>query len=366
MIGNGEIINACRGFFPNGTIDEIEQIHNGHINLTYRVRIDGRDYILQRINTDIFKDPDGLISNIAFVTEYLRGQIDAVGGDADRETLTLIKTANGEYLHRDESGVYRMYLFITGATCYNRAERAGMFGESARAFGRFQNLLAGFDASKLSETIKDFHNTPKRFENFKKALDADLLGRSADCRREIEFYLARENYCATITSRLADGSIPTRVTHNDTKLNNVIIDDASGRGICVIDLDTVMPGSMLYDFGDSIRFGASSASEDEKDLSRVYCVPELYEEYTKGFLSELKSSITEQEIKFLHDGAIMMTYECGMRFLTDYLEGDVYFRTSYNRQNLDRARTQMKLVADMEARREVFEGIIERARTSDY
>ncbi|MBO4452854.1 MAG: aminoglycoside phosphotransferase family protein [Clostridia bacterium] len=361
MISINDVKNAGKGFFPDGNIEEVEQILNGHINLTYRVRIDGRDYILQRINTDIFKDPDGLINNIASVTEYLRGIITKNGGDPDRETLTLLKTPKGEYLFRDDSGVYRMYLFITGATCYNRAERKGMFGESARAFGRFQNLLAGFDATKLNETIRFFHYTPKRYQNFINALEADRFGRSADCKDEIEFFRSRGDYCDTITKRLADGTIPTRATHNDTKLNNVMIDDATGKGICVIDLDTVMPGSMLYDFGDSIRFGASSAAEDEKDLAKVYCVPELYEEYANGFLSELKESITPAELEYLHDGAIMMTYECGMRFLTDYLEGDVYFRTSFEGQNLVRARTQMKLVRDMENRRALFEGIIKKA-----
>ncbi|MBP5155908.1 MAG: aminoglycoside phosphotransferase family protein [Clostridia bacterium] len=353
--------SICRRFFPGADITDAEQIHNGHINLTYRFAADGRDYILQRINTDIFRDAAGLMHNVCAVTSFLREKIAAAGGDPDRETLTVVKTADGKDFLCDESGVYRVYLYITGAKCFDRAERKGMFGESAKAFGRFQNLLAEFDASVLNETIKDFHNTPKRFENFERALAADKAGRSKGCERETGFYLARKTYCPLITRRLANGRLPTRVTHNDTKLNNVMIDEQTGRGVCVIDLDTVMPGSMLYDFGDSIRFGASSAAEDEKDLSKVYCVPELYAEYAEGFVSEMRSAITPEEIKLLHDGAIMMTLECGMRFLTDWLEGDVYFRTSYEGQNLDRARTQMKLVADMENRREVFEKIIKNA-----
>lgn len=359
-INNTIITKVCDNFIANAVVTEIEQIPNGHINLTYRVRIDGRDYILQRINTDIFKDPDGLINNIALVTEFLRKKIIENSGNADRETLTLIKTLKGEPAYSDETGFYRLYLFITDATCYNKAEKAGMFGESAKAFGRFQNILAEFDAKQLSETIKDFHNTPVRFNNLVKAIEANKAGRAEECGAEIEFYLARKDYCSTITDRLADGRLPTRVTHNDTKLNNVMIDNKSGCGICVIDLDTVMPGSILYDFGDSIRFGASSAAEDEKDLDKVYCVPELYDEYVSGFLSEMKNSITDEEVKLLHDGAIMMTLECGMRFLTDYLEGDTYFRTHYTGQNLDRARTQMKLVQDMEARRSDFEAIIKK------
>ncbi len=359
-INRGIVESACKGFLPEGNIESIEPISNGHINNTFKVIIDGRAYVLQRINTNIFQNPDGLIGNISSVTEFLRKKILKAGGNPDRETLTLIKTPDGHYTFENENGLYRLYLFITDATCFNKAERPGMFGESAKAFGRFQNLLSDFDASTLSETIKNFHNTPVRFDNLVKAIEENKANRKDECLREIEFYLSKKDFCPTITSRLADGSIPMRVTHNDTKLNNVMIDNESGKGICVIDLDTVMPGSMLYDFGDSIRFGASSAAEDEKDLNKVYCVPELYEEYVSGFLSEMKESITKEEIKHLHDGAIMMTLECGMRFLTDYLEGDTYFRTHYDGQNLDRARTQMKLVQNMEENRELFESIIKK------
>ena len=354
------IKKACSAFLDFTEIEEIENIPNGHINVTDRVKINGKNYILQRINTGIFKDPYGLMGNISAVTEFLRGKINQANGDPDRETLSLVKSRDGKFYHENENGFYRMYLYITDATCYNKAEKKGMFGESARAFGRFQNLLAEFDAKTLTETIKDFHNTPVRFKNFERALEENKAGRKDEVASEIEFFLARKDYCPTITARLADGRLPVRVTHNDTKLNNVMIDDKTGSGICVIDLDTVMPGSMLYDFGDSIRFGASSAAEDEKDLDKVYCVNELYEEYVCGFLSEMKDTITDEEIACLHDGAIMMTLECGMRFLTDYLEGDTYFRTHYAGQNLDRARTQIKLVSDMEARRPEFEAIIKK------
>ena len=354
------ITKACSAFLEFDKIEEVENIPNGHINVTDRVKINGRNYILQRINTGIFKDPIGLMNNISSVTEFLRKKIIEANGDPDRETLTLLKANDGKYYHENENGFYRMYLFITDATCYNKAEKPGMFGESAKAFGRFQNLLAEFDATVLTESIKDFHNTPVRFQNLVNAINADKAGRVAECKEEIDFYLARKEFCSVITDRLADGRLPTRVTHNDTKLNNVMLDDATFKGICVIDLDTIMPGSMLYDFGDSIRFGASSAAEDEKDLSKVYCVPELYEEYAAGFLGEMKESITAEEVAQLHNGAIMMTLECGMRFLTDYLEGDTYFRTHYEGQNLDRTRTQLTLVKDMEARRDLFEGIIKK------
>lgn len=354
------ITKACSAFLEFDKIEEVENIPNGHINVTDRVKINGKNYILQRINTTIFKDPVGLMNNISSVTEFLRKKIIEANGDPDRETLTLLKANDGKYYHENENGFYRMYLYITDATCYNKAEKPGMFGESAKAFGRFQNLLAEFDATVLTESIKDFHNTPVRFQNLVNAINADKAGRVAECKEEIDFYLARKEFCSVITDRLADGRLPVRVTHNDTKLNNVMLDDATFKGICVIDLDTIMPGSMLYDFGDSIRFGASSAAEDEKDLSKVYCVPELYEEYAAGFLGEMKDSITDEEIAQLHNGAIMMTLECGMRFLTDYLEGDTYFRTHYEGQNLDRTRTQLTLVKDMEARRDLFEGIVKK------
>ena len=228
------ITKACSAFLEFDKIEEVENIPNGHINVTDRVKINGKNYILQRINTTIFKDPVGLMNNISSVTEFLRKKIIEANGDPDRETLTLLKANDGKYYHENENGFYRMYLYITDATCYNKAEKEGMFGESAKAFGRFQNLLAEFDAKTLSETIKDFHNTPVRFKNFEKALAENKAGRKDECAPEIEFYLSKKDYCPTITSRLADGRLPTRVTHNDTKLNNVMIDDATGSGICVI------------------------------------------------------------------------------------------------------------------------------------
>ena len=350
----------CREFLPEETVLSIDVIPFGHINSTYKVATEKRDYILQRINTDIFVEYEALIRNIEAVTEFLRKKIIQNGGDPERETLTLLKADGEKSFYRDESGVYRMYLFITDAICFNKAERKGLFGESAKAFGRFQKLLSDFDANLLSETLTDFHNTEARFSVFEKSVRTDRLGRTADCVEEIEFVLSQKDYCSLIVERLNDGRLPMRVTHNDTKLNNVMIDRESGTGICVIDLDTVMPGSLLYDFGDSIRFGASSASEDEKDLDKVFCVPELYEEYAEGFLSEMREFLTDEEKRLLHDGAVMMTLECGMRFLTDYLEGDTYFKTHYAGQNLDRARTQIKLVKDMNARRELFDSIIKK------
>ena len=354
------ITKACSAFLEFDKIEEIENIPNGHINVTDRVKINGKNYILQRINTGIFKDPVGLMNNISSVTEFLRKKIIEANGDPDRETLTLLKANDGKYYHENENGFYRMYLYITDATCYNKAEKPGMFGESAKAFGRFQNLLAEFDATVLTESIKDFHNTPVRFRNLVNAINADKAGRAAECKEEIDFYLARKEFCSVITDRLADGRLPVRVTHNDTKLNNVMLDAKTDDGVCVIDLDTVMPGSLLYDFGDSIRFGASSATEDEEDISKVYMKMELFDIYTKGYMEELSDVLTEREIELLPFAAKLLTFECGMRFLTDYLEGDTYFKIHKPNHNLLRTRTQLKLVYDMEQKMDEMAAVVKK------
>lgn len=344
------IKEVAEKFDINGRITDIIQITTGHINLTYHIITDGEDdYILQRINTQIFTDPMGLITNIHSVTSFLRERIEKEGGDTKRETLTLIKSGENHY-YTDESGWYRMYIYIKDATSYNTAVRPVLFRNSAVAFGAFQKQLADFQADKLNETIKDFHNTPKRFRDLEKSIDINASGRANAVKEEIDFFMKRKDFCSTITDAISAGTIPLRVTHNDTKLNNIMIDNKTDKGICVIDLDTVMPGSVLYDFGDSIRFGASSAAEDEKDLDKVYMKLGLFEEYTAGFLSEAGDALTLEEKKMLPIGAIMMTLECGMRFLADHIDGDKYFSLHYENQNLYRARTQIKLVADMEGK----------------
>ena len=242
---------------------------------------------------------------------------------------------------------FRVYVFIENATTYQIVRDPRDFYESAVAFGNFANLLAEFDASQLYEVLPNFHNTKVRFDNFMKAVEADAFGRKAEVEKEIGWVLDHKYLCGEIVDRIESGEIPLRVTHNDTKLNNVMLDDATGKGLAVIDLDTVMPGSLCYDFGDSIRFGCNPAAEDEPDITKVNFRFDLYESYLKGYLSAVRESITEEERKMLPVGAVLMTYECGMRFLTDYLEGDVYFRTHRPKQNLDRAHTQFKLVDDM-------------------
>ena len=341
-------------------IDVDAQLYGeGHINTTYLAEIAPDKYILQKINTNIFTDPDGLMKNIAEVTSFLRKSIIANGGDPNRETLNLIKTKDGKDYYKTEDGsCFRLYTYVENTVTYQTVEKKEQFYNAAKAFGKFQRQLADFPADTLTETIKDFHNTRKRFADFKAAVAEDKMGRKASVQKEIDFVLARENDCGIVVDALNSGELPVRVTHNDTKLNNVLFDADTDEAICVIDLDTVMPGSLLYDYGDSIRFGASSGAEDEPDLNKIWCDMELFRAYTKGYLEAIGDSITEKEIELLPFSAKLMTYECGMRFLTDYLNGDTYFKIHRPNHNLDRARTQFKLVADMEKKMDEMKKIV--------
>ncbi len=332
---------------------------NGHINDTYIVHSQP-NYILQRINKRVFTNPPAVMENIQGVTEFLRRKIIAEGGDPDRETLNLIMTVDGKPYYRHTDGeYYRVYKFIEHAISYDIVENPMQLYHAARAFGKFQNMLADYPAEKLHETIVDFHNTKKRYDQFKEALAKDASGRAKNAGPEIDFVLAREGDAGVIVDALADGSIPLRVTHNATKLNNVLLDEVTGEGVCVIDLDTVMPGSLLYDFGDALRFAGSTGAEDEPDLSKISFSLENYEYFTRGFLEELPS-ITEAERALLPFSVKLMTLECGSRFLADYLNGDVYFKTAYPEHNLVRARTQFKLVADIETKMDTLKEITEK------
>ncbi len=323
----------------------------GHINHTYLIKTSQCEYLLQRINTDVFPHPEQVMENIVRVTDFLRQKILACGGDPLRETLTLIPTHNGQWFARTTDGdVFRMYRFVGGTTSYQVVEDPRHFYCAAKAFGRFQTMLSDFPADELYETIPNFHNTRSRFADFARAVEEDKMGRKKDVLPEIAFAMAHRELGGLIVDALADGSLPLRVTHNDTKLNNVLIDAFSGEGLCVIDLDTVMPGSLLYDFGDSIRFGANLVEEDEQDLSKVCLNLPLFDQFTRGFLEAVGDSITPKETALLSESAILMTLECGIRFLGDHLNGDTYFRIHREGQNLDRARTQLKLVEDMENR----------------
>ncbi len=353
-----ELSEIIKHFSVNVTICPYGE---GHINDTYLAEHQPDKYILQKINHSIFSDPYALMENIEAVTNYLHSVIEQEGGDASRETIEVIKTTDGKNLYKTEDGdFYRMYSFVDDTITYQSVESTEVFYSSARAFGKFQKQLADFDASVLTETIPNFHNTPARLEQLKEAIRNNKAGRLDEVKDEIEFALAREKEMSAVVDAMMAGEIPLRVTHNDTKLNNVLFDRETDKAICVIDLDTVMPGSMLYDYGDSIRFGASSGAEDETDLSKIYCDLELFEAYTKGFLEELSDSITPKEAELLAFSAKLMTFECGIRFLADYLNGDTYFKIHRPKHNLDRCRTQFKLVYDMEQKMDQMNDIVKK------
>ena len=365
-----ELIHIAERFSMEGEIGSIEAHGNGHINDTFLVTCQmaegkTRRYILQRMNQEVFKNPKELMENVTGVTTFLQNKIRENGGDPEREALNVILLKDGgSYWQEEDNTFWRVYRFVEGADSLDVVERPEEFYESALAFGRFQKLLADYPAESLHETIPNFHNTIDRVEKFKKAVEEDAMKRAADVREEIRFVLDREADCHILCDMLAAGEIPLRVTHNDTKLNNIMLDHKTGKGICVIDLDTVMPGSALYDYGDSIRFGANTGAEDEKDLSKISCDLELFALYTKGFIEGCGGSLTEKEIRMLPMGAKLMTLECGMRFLTDYLEGDHYFKIHRPEHNLDRTRTQFRLVKDMEDKWEKMQGGAWEARAS--
>ncbi len=359
-----QIDEAIANFKYEGILVADRAYGSGHINDTFLLIFDHGEegqsrMILQRMNKNVFPRPVELMANIKGVTSWLRKKIEENGGDPDRETLTVVSTVDGEPYFIDSEGDYwRSYLFITDATSYDQVEKVEDFYESAVAFGNFQRLLADYPADTLYETIEGFHNTKKRFATFKKAVEEDVMGRAASVQKEIQFVLDREDVANYLCDLLEKGEIPLRVTHNDTKLNNIMIDDHTGKAICVIDLDTVMPGLAMYDFGDSIRFGASTAAEDEVDLDKVSCSMELFEAYVRGYIEGCGGKLTKREIELMPMGAKTMTFECGMRFLTDYLQGDTYFKIHRERHNLDRSRTQFKLVEDMENKWDVMKEII--------
>lgn len=363
-----EIIeNAAKAFCLEGVLQEKKPYGNGHINDTFLLVCDDagkeKKYILQRMNHSIFKNPMALMENIVNVTAYLRKTISARGGDPDRETLCVIKTKDGEdYLEDSLHNFWRVFLFIDGTFCLEQVENPQDFYDCAVAFGGFQQMLADYPADTLHETIPLFHHTPSRFQAFQQAVEEDPLGRARLVRPEIEFALEREADTHVLTDLLDAGKLPLRVTHNDTKLNNILFDNVTRKALCIIDLDTVMPGLSLYDFGDSIRTGANTGAEDETDLDKVGLDLNLFETFTKGFLTGSGGSLTELETELLPMGAKLMTYECGIRFLADFLQGDTYFKIHRENHNLDRARSQFKLVADMETKWADMAAVINRFR----
>ncbi len=322
---------------------------NGHINNTFLVDCKPR-VILQRINTSIFKNPAEVMGNIMAVTAYLREKIAESGGDPERETMTFLTTKEGLPYYKTADGDYwRACYFVEGTVCLEVAKSPEDFAEVAHAFGRFQRMLSDFPADRLAETIARFHDTPNRFAQLEEAIAADRVGRVKDVEKEIAEVRRFAKYASLIVDGIADGTVPLRVTHNDTKLNNVLLDATTRKGICVIDLDTVMPGSLLYDFGDAMRTGASTGAEDETDLDKVQFDLAKFEAFTAAFLEELGDSMTARERELLPYSALIITLEQATRFLADHINGDVYYHIHRENHNLDRARTQLKLVCEIEA-----------------
>ncbi len=348
-----------------GKYIESQPLNCGNINDTYVLSFKENKqvirYILQRINHHVFKRPDILMENISAITSHIRDKVILTGGDPMRETLNFIPTVKGIFVYLCSKGNYwRSYRYIDDVKSYQAVEDPIHFYNAGKAFGKFQKMLSDFFAEGLHEVIPDFHHTPKRFKELVEAIEKDLVGRVKSVKDEINYIKERQAEMSVIVDLIKNGEIPIRVTHNDTKLNNVLIDNKTGEGICVIDLDTVMPGSSLYDFGDAIRFGANTGKEDEEDLSKVSLDLELFEHFTKGFLELTRDFLAPLEIKHLVFSTKLITLELGMRFLADYINGDVYFKTRYKNHNLDRARVQLKLLADIEDKYEEMNKIVEK------
>lgn len=336
-------------FAFDGVLTTAKELTAGNVNATYLLIFDDKDmqhsYILQRINTNAFHDPIALMENVGKVTAYIKASYEADGVDAARRVLTFIPCDNGTLLYTDEmGGAWRAYHYIDGVTAYNSIQDPSQFYEAGRGFGEFQTRLADFPAEELVETIPDFHHTLKRYETFCQAVAQDRGGRVASIPCEIDFFHEHKDLAHAIVDVLGSPDVPLRVTHNDTKLNNVLMDDQTGKALCVIDLDTVMPGSSLYDYGDAVRYGACTSAEDEPDTSKVGFDMTLFKAFTKGFVEATAGKLTDTEIGLLPLSIGVITYELAMRFLTDYINGDVYFKINYPEHNLVRAKAQMALL----------------------
>lgn len=362
---NFEII--CKNFGLEGELVDAVPFGCGHINATTLVTLSNnaetKRYIFQRINSTVFRNIEGLMSNVFYVTEHIRKK-NTGKPDIERCTLNFMHTVDGKGFYDDGNGnYYRVYPFVERTVTYQAVENPEQLETLGAAFGEFQNQLADFNASKLVETIPNFHNTEDRYRLFEEAVNNDIAGRACELEEEIKFVRDRKSDASVLLDLLREGKLPLRVTHNDTKLNNILFDADDNHAVCVIDLDTVMPGLVHYDFGDSIRFGASTAAEDEKDLSKVEMSLELFEMYTKGFMASCGSKLNDCEIDNLAFSSKLLTFECGIRFLTDYLNGDTYFKIHYPEQNLDRCHTQFKLVYDMEQKMDAMKGIVNKYRS---
>lgn len=361
-----KIKELVKQFDIKGKVVALSTFGNGHINDTYALtyKDDSGElcrYILQRINHNVFKNVQGLMNNVVMVCDFVKNKVLERGGDTSKECLNIINTIDGNsYFKNDDGSFWRCMVLIEDTEAYENAINGDVFEMTGKAFGQFICMLEDFPVDKICEVIPNFHNTLDRYNKFKIALKENTSKRKRDCKEEVEFALDCEKYVDKIVKMLERGEIPTRVTHNDTKINNLLIDRNTGKSVCVIDLDTIMKGSILYDFGDGIRSGCNTAMEDEKNLDIVHFDMEMFECFTKGFVAGAGCSLTQIEKDNLVYGAMLITFECGIRFLTDFLNGDIYFKTSYPEHNLIRCRTQFKLVREMMERKNEMESIVKK------
>jgi hypothetical protein len=345
-----------------------EELQTGHINSTYRATYELPDgsqqrYIFQKINDDVFKDPHAVMRNIEYVTRHINWKVLRVRKDLGGQTLNLYPARGGHFwTEAEEGGLWRCYNFIEGCLTYDVVENTRQAYQAAHAFASFQDLVSDLEPSQIIETIPDFHDTRKRYARLLDAAAKDAFGRLESVRAEFEFVTSRESMVGRLLDLRDAGKIPVRITHNDTKINNVMIDSETDQAVCVIDLDTVMPGLSLYDFGDLVRSATSPAAEDETDLSKVQMQMPMFEALTEGFLDAAGEFLNETEVENMVFSAKLMTLEVGMRFLTDHLEGDVYFKTHRSNHNLDRCRTQLRLVACMEEQEETMQKFVQKVR----
>lgn len=365
MVEESRIQEVCAQFGIKGEYRYYKVINSGHINTTYCVYFfrDGeiKDYIVQRVNTYVFKNPVEVMQNISEVTEYIRTKIKAVKKTAKRDVLHYSKTAEGKYyLVLEDGSFWRCCRYIDDSVSFEHTDNLKIIEESGIAFGDFQRYLFDYPVEKLAIAIPHFHNTILRYDTFRKTIEADIVGRASSVRETIDGYLALEEIATQPYRLQRQGVLPLRVTHNDTKTSNVLFDARTLEHLSVIDLDTVMPGLVAFDFGDAIRVAASTAYEDECDLSKVALDMEKYEAFTRGFVRRVRDILTDEEKRTLALGAIAMTTECGVRFLTDYLDGDKYFKIHYKEQNLDRAECQLALARDMAKHLDEMQAVVDK------
>ena len=359
-----DMLHIAKQFKTDDEIIEIKPLGIGNINDSFRVKGAKGNYVLQKLNTHVFRDPEGVMENIRLITEHIAAKVDEEGGNKERSTLEFLQTkAEGTLLYRDSAGnVWRMYRFVEGVITIQNVKSAEEAYKAAFAFGKFQAHLADFDAEKLTETIPNFHHTGKRWEAFLEAVRRDRAGR-ADEVRDLIAYAEKESYLAnSLVDAVRAGILPVRVAHNDTKINNILFDKDTGVGICVIDLDTVMPETALCDFGDMVRSGANATDEEDTNLENVYLDMEYYEAFLRGFLEGTAGRLKDEEMERLALSAKVITFELAIRFLGDYLDGDVYFSIRKPKQNLERAANQFKLLADMEEKYAEMEAAYKRLK----